>query len=521
MSIPYSFAEWRSSLGRDFWADDPELAAILSHHGLSDEAGRERVARYGVYSARAMTDGVDANDRPGALPQVIGFDPWGMPDPMGVSVHPATKRLLAASLRAGAATEPDVLVRYGMAYLGAQVGEAGVSCPLACTDGFVRAVDELECAEEVKAAAAHIRMQAPGGPVHAAQFVTEAQGGSDAATNLVQATPVGDGSWRLSGNKFFCSNLPAQYWAVTARPVDGPAGPRGVALFMVPRALPSGEANGFRVERLKDKLGTRALPTAEITLDGAIGWPIGPLQAGLKNMVRIVLTTSRFWTGLAGIGLIRGAERVATTYAEFRHAFGGPIARFPLVAEALDTLRKDRVHMLAAAFDVLSSWQATAAAETAGVPPDRNLAIRSRVLVQLFKTWATRRSTQRVHDAIIVLGGNGIEERFSPLPRLLRDAVILETWEGPHGLLLSRGLSDLQRFGARDEPHEMAALLLPAGAAGEEVQRIGDDLAAVLRTTDERAQMLRFRDFTDDLLDLIGEIAWREVKAGSRVDPVR
>lgn len=521
MSIPYSFSEWRESLGRDFWADDPELGAILSHHGLTEGVARERVARYGVYAARAMSEGADANDRPRELPEVIGYDPWGEPDPMGVSVHPATKRLLAASLRAGVATEPEALARYGMAYLGAQVGEAGVSCPLACTDGFVRAVDELECGEAVKEAAAHIRLQSPGAPVHAAQFVTEAQGGSDAATNLVQATPVGDGSWRLTGNKFFCSNLPAQYWAVTARPDGGPAGPRGVALFMVPRALPSGEANGFRVERLKDKLGTRALPTAEITLDGAIGYPIGPLQAGLKNMVRIVLTTSRFWTGLAGVGLIRGAERVATTYADFRQAFGGPISRFPLVAETLDNLRTDRVHMLAAAFDVLSSWQATAAAEQAGLAPDRDVAIRARILVQLFKTWATRRSTKRVHEAIIVLGGNGIEERFSPLPRLLRDAVILETWEGPHGLLLARGLSDLQRFGAIDDPEAMAALLLPEGRTGEDVKRIGDDLADILRTTDERAQMLRFRDFNDDLFDLIGEIAWRQASAGSSAPSLR
>lgn len=513
--IDYSFDSWREALGRDFWADDSELAAILAHHGSTQGPARARVEKYGVYAARSMSDGADANDRPDELPRVIGYGPWGKPDPRGVSVHPATKRMLAASLRAGSATEPDVRVRYAMAYLGSQVGEAGVSCPLACTDGFVRAADELECGPAVKEAAAHIRLQAPHAPVHAAQFVTEAQGGSDAATNTVRAEPVGDGSYRLSGNKFFCSNLPAQYWAVTARPVDAPAGPRGVALFMVPRALPNGEANGFRVERLKDKLGTRALPTAEITLDGAIGWPIGELQSGLSNMVRIVLTTSRYWTGLAGIGLIRAAERIATTYADFRHAFGGPIARFPLVADSLERLRTDRIHMLAAAFDILSTWEQVAAAERAGATPDRETAIRSRILIMLFKTWATRRATERVHDAILILGGNGIEERFSPLPRLLRDAVILETWEGPHGLLLARSLHDLGRFGAADDPRAMASVLLPRGATPAEIDRVGEALAGVLRTTDERARMRTFRHVTDDLLDTIGEIAWRVVQEGS------
>ena len=511
MGFDYSFATWREALGRDFWADDPELAAVLAHHGLPSEgAAHARVSRYGVYAARSLTEGADANDRPRELPEVIGYGPHGRPDPVGVQVHPATRRMLAASLRAGAATEPDVVVRYGMAYLGAQVGEAGVSCPLACTDGFVRAVDELPCPPEVKAAAAHIRMQAPGGPVHAAQFVTEVQGGSDAATNTVSATPQGDGSWRLSGNKFFCSNPPAQYWAVTARPVDAPAGHKGVALFMVPRTL-DGEANGFRVERLKDKLGTRALPTAEITLDGAVGWPIGELHSGLSNMVRIVLTTSRFWTGLAGVGFIRAAERIATTYANFRHAFGGPIARFPLIADTLDQLARDRVHMLAAAFDILASWEAVASAERAGVVPDREVALRARILVMLFKTWATRRATRRVHDAMMVLGGNGIEERFSALPRLLRDAVILETWEGPHGLLLARALQDLRRFGDPDDTAAMAGVLLPRSATQAEIDDVAGGLEAILRTSDARTQMRRFQQFTDDLLDRIGALAWREV----------
>jgi len=505
----YSFRPYLDALGSDWWSDDPELQAVLRHHGLTDATSVARVARYGVYASRSANAGANATDRPGELPYLTPFDDHGEPHPVGVHVPQATKRNLAAALRAGATTEPDILVRYAMAYLHMQTGEGGVVCSLACTDGFVRAADELDCGPEATAAAAHVRLQSPGAPVHAAQFVTEVQGGSDAATNAVRAVPQDDGSWLLTGKKWFCSNAWAQYWAVTARPDGAPEGPRGVALFFVPRTL-DGRPNGFRLDRLKDKLGTRSLPTAEMTLTGARAWPMGDLQAGLSNMVRVVLTTSRFWNALWSAAALRATERITTAYAEFRHAFGRPIAQYPLVAQTLDDLRTDRRRQLAAVFEVLAAWERSRVDGCS-----REEQIRSRILIMLAKTCGTRRATRRVHDAIMVLAGNGIEERFSSLPRLLRDSVIMETWEGPHGLLLTRSILDMHRFGATADPRGFTRVLLGPVAEGGVVDGLGDRLGAILGDEDERSRMVAFRDWAADLYDALGDACWAEISPAS------
>jgi len=505
----YSFDAFRDALGDDFYADDPFFAQLLRHHGITDPKTLARIERYGKFVASAGLAGAEASDRPDQLPVLKPFDAFGELDPVGVQVHPATRRVLAASLRAGTATDPNVFVRYALAYLSGQPGEGGVNCPLACTDGMVRALQELEGGDACAAALSHILTQAPGGPVHAAQFVTEVQGGSDAATNNLEATPQPDGSWRLSGKKWFCSNPWAQYWAVTARPVDAPAGPRGVGLFLVPREHPAGVNNGFRLDRLKDKLGTRSLPTGEMTFDGAVGWSLGPLQSGLSNVVAIVLTTSRFWNALLSASHLRAAERIATAYAAFREAFGQRIVEFPLVEHTLAQLTKDRRNQTAAAFEVLAAWEA---ARVEGASAD-DMA-RLRVLMMLAKTCSTRRCTQRIHDAMMVLGGNGIEERFSALPRLWRDAAIMETWEGPHGLLLGRSLLDLRKFGAADAPERWTGLLLGEGAPGDVVAELGGRLGEVMADPDPVHQAVAFQDWATDLYDAFGEVAAAAVSSG-------
>lgn len=496
--MDYDFSPFLESLGTDWYADDPELASVLRSTGVDTDLGWKRLENYGRFVASSGRAGADASDRPDQLPILKPHDPFGNVDPMGVEVHPATKRVLAAALRAGAAFEPDETVRYGMTYLSAQVGEAGVLCPLACTDGAVRAMDQLDGGPAVQAFVDHIRTQAPGGPVHAAQFVTEAQGGSDAGSNTTAATLQDDGTWRLSGHKWFCSNLWAQYWLVTARPDGARSGSRGLALFVVPR-VHEGKANGWRIERLKDKLGTRSLPTAEITFDGSVGHSLGALDAGVSNMVGIVLTTSRFWCAISAAGMVRSAERIAHAYASFRTAFGRPIADYPLVAQTLEDLTRDRRGLLGAALATLEAWQAQDTSDSAR--------LRSRVLVQIAKTVATRRATQRIYEAILVLAGNGIEERFSPLPRLLRDSIILETWEGPHGLLLSNASQALRHAGAGENPEGAVDLLLGGHDVPPELAR---NLGRALSNPDPRAGAIAFRSWADDLYDTLGAASFAE-----------
>jgi alkylation response protein AidB-like acyl-CoA dehydrogenase len=518
-TVDYSFEPFLESLGNDFLAADPFLQQVLRHHGLVDETKWKRLRSYGKFVASSAAAGADDTDRPGQLPALTPFDPWGAPHPVGLSVPQATRRVLAAALRAGAASDPDVFLRYGMAYLGAQVGEAGVTCPLACTDGLIRALQELDCGPEAKAALDHLLLQSPGAPVHGAQFVTEVQGGSDAASNAVVAIPQDDGSYLLHGKKWFCSNAWAQYWVVSARPEGGPAGPRGVALFLVCREDPEGKNSGFRLDRLKDKIGTRSLPTAEMTLTGARGWLLGEPGSGLSNLVRIVLTTSRFWNALAAAATLRAAQRIGQAYAQFRQAFGQSIAEFPLVAQSLDNLETDARNYTAAAFELLAAWERVSSKERAGETPEAADASRIRLLVMLAKACATRRATQRIHEAIMLLGGNGIEERFSALPRLWRDAIIYETWEGPHGLLLTRSLSDAVKFGAADDPVGFTRQLLGVGDAGDvgeaDAVALGQALADLLAEPEARPRMVAFERWATDFYDAFGAHCAARVAASS------
>jgi len=510
---PYTFAAYLQALGEDYWSDDPDLAALLAHHGLDDTDSLQRLSHWGRYAATEAAVGADATDQPGNLPRLVTSDYYGQPHPVGVELPYATHKVLADSLKAGLASEPNVHLRYALAYLSSQVGDAGVMCPLACTDGLVRALQELGAGAAGERALQHILSQEEDAPVHGAQFVTEVQGGSDAGTNRVRAVPQGDGSYRLYGQKWFCSNIWAQYWAVTARPEDAPAGSRGVALFLVPRELPRGVANGFRVDRIKDKLGTRSLPTVEMTLDGAVAWPLGEERAGLSNVVRIVLTTSRFWCATAATGFIRSAERIATAYAGFREAFGHPIAEYPLVAQTLADLQWDRRRLLAGAFELLAIWERVVTAERAGETPSADDALRTRLLVMMAKMVTTRRASTRVHDAMMILGGNGIEERFSALPRLLRDAIILETWEGPHGLLTSRLMLDIQKYGGSEDPVALVTLLLGEGAEDGECRQLATWLGEILSTADEIQRAVAFSSWVDACYDCFGEVSWRRAGA--------
>ncbi len=348
----------------------------------------------------------------------------------------ATRRTLKA-VHGGGLWRPglDDRLRYAAVLALNQNGEGGVACSVACTDGLIRVLCRHPAGHE--AALARLRAMGPQSWLHGAQFVTEIQGGSDVAANTLEARPAQDGAFALHGQKWFCSNLSADLWLVTARATGAPDGAKGLSLFLVERS-----GGGYTLERLKDKVGTRALPTAEILFHGALGRPVGPLGEGLRIVVAEVLVPSRIHNILACAGFLRRAQQEATAYAATRTAFGKGLRDLPLVADTLDRL--------AAAADLAEAGAcATADAWLRGMAEgardeDAHLA---RVLVSLHKAVATRRAQALVQEALSVLGGNGIEERFSCLPRLWRDSVILETWEGPYTLLLGQALADLRHGG--------------------------------------------------------------------------
>jgi len=344
-------------------------------------------------------------------------------------------------------------------------GEAGVMCPVACSHGAVEIMQKYENAlsPEAKEIIKHIRDGKEGEYARGAQFVSEIQGGSDVPANLVEAVfekeegPDGiSNCWRLYGQKFFCSAMHADYAIVTAKPKGVESSTR-VAAFVVPSWLPGNKEkeirNSFTIDRLKQKLGTAELPTAEITYNGAVAYPVGPLEKGLADIVGIVLSLSRLHVAF---GMAAGALRVAREsllYSQFRTAFGVSISSFPLMINQINDLDHFSKRSAAGSFKVYSEYIHFGEKLISGIRElekienieERKRRFRLRELVMLQKIVVADEAPAMIRKAISFFGGHGIMEDFLSFPRLHRDSMIMELWEGPRNVLLAQIHRDFQR----------------------------------------------------------------------------
>ena len=344
-------------------------------------------------------------------------------------------------------------------------GEAGAMCPVACTHGLVWLMQKYEeqLSPEAREILAYIRDGKDGEYNRGAQFVSEIQGGSDVPANLVEANfeesegPDGiSNCWRLYGQKFFCSAAHTDYALVTAKPKGTPSSTR-VAAFVVPSWLPNNKEseirNSYTIDRLKPKLGTVELPTAEITYNGAVAYPVGPLEKGLADVVGIVLSLSRLHVAF---GMAAGALRVAreaALYAQFRTAFEIPVASFPMMINQINELNNYAKRTAAGAFKVYSEFIHFGEELISGIKDlekiddleERKRRFRLRELIMLQKIVVADEAPAMIRRAISFFGGHGIMEDFLSFPRLHSDSMIMELWEGPRLVLLTQIHRDFQR----------------------------------------------------------------------------
>jgi acyl-CoA dehydrogenase len=399
-----------------------------------------------------------------------------------IEFHPAYHRAGRAIwatgvVGAGASEQADLLYRLS------QAGEGGHICPVVCTVGLVRALRRHASAELRDRFLPPLLETDYNRAERGAQFLTERHGGSDVGANRVEAVPDGD-AWRLFGEKWFCSVADADQFVVTARPRGAPPGTRGLGCFHVARA-----AGGFRIRRLKDKLGTRALATGEIEFEGAPAYPIGPLEEGFKTAVG-VLNTSRWLNAVGSAALMRRAFDVASEFTREREAFGGRIVRFPLVRENLAVMKTEADAALASTQALTELVACIDAGDATGGD-----VIAHRLLVNANKFVTSITATAVVRRGIEALGGNGTIEDFSPLPRLYRDAIVFESWEGTHNVLCAQVLRDLARFDAVDLALERVRGVLADAPGGEPVEEALRDLEPRMRrsVSDEAFGALHFR----------------------------
>ena len=470
----YATERYRGAVGLNWYRCDPTLQARLRRH-LGDDAlawAEPHLDRFGVLMGGPVAERAELTDRD--PPRLEKYDRWG--HDVSRVVMPATfeaskRDLLANAVDRGfrqearAAGVDERALSAAWTYLLCQA-EIGMYCALGTGGDMVVRLVEDHAPEDVKA---RVRELLTGEPLagEASQMLTERTGGSDLAMLETTATRDGD-AWRLTGLKWFASNANGSAFVVLAKPEGAADGVRGIAPFLVLWDRRDGSRNGIRIRRLKDKLGTKAVASAEVELVDAEAFLLAPADGGSpaeegragdgRGLARMMELTnaSRLGIAMMGLGCARRALVESMCYARARESFGAPLASQPLMQRKLAEMI---VEVEAAQALVFDGYLAPA---------------RLRLGAPLIKLFASRLGITAASDAIEIHGGNGYIEQW-PVARLLRDAQVNTIWEGPDNILCL----DVRRGIEREEAHVPLLDRLRAACAAPGA---GDDpTAAVVR----------------------------------------
>ncbi|MCB1015579.1 MAG: acyl-CoA dehydrogenase family protein [Acidimicrobiales bacterium] len=463
MTEPDRFAEarealaaWRRRYPDDLVGADPHLRLVNALH-VADDGRRARIDEDGAAFGRVVTGEIGPlvehyRTRP---PELVPYDGQGNPvDEVRfdhayheAGAHVWGSGLLAHAGRPGASFETATLF-----YLASHEGEMGHLCAVVCTTGLVRVLRRHASPALAGRYLPALTADDYGRALRGAQFLTEVQGGSDVGANASVAEPGPDGGATIRGEKWFCSVADAGLFLLLARPPDAPAGTPGLSCYVVPRTVDGG-LNGFRLRRLKDKLGTTSMASGEIDFAGARAERVGDPGAGVgfKIMVSAMLNTSRWMNAVGDVGIMRRAYLEAAGYAATRRAFGARLADLPLVRLQVASMKAEWLGALHSTWALTALDEAVDLASAPGAPEaDPATVARHRFLVNANKLACSLAATDVVRQGIEVLGGNGTIEDFSVLPRLLRDAIVYEQWEGTHNVLAAQVRRDAGRLGLLD-----------------------------------------------------------------------
>ncbi|MFO7927935.1 MAG: acyl-CoA dehydrogenase family protein [Halobacteriota archaeon] len=321
--------------------------------------------------------------------------------------------------------------------------DSGFCCPVSMTTGAAIVLDKFDdgALEEYFQG---LTARDLDDHIEGAMFLTEEQGGSDVGANEVRAERTDEGDvYELYGEKWFCSNIDAQGALALARTPNAPDGVEGLSLFLVPRVKPDGEINESHFRRLKDKLGTIAVPTGEIEFQGAEAYLVGEEERGFKYMAEM-MNFERLTNATGSVGVMGRALLEAKIRAARREAFGDTIDQYPLMRRDLVDMSVD--YEAAATF---SFEGARLLDERERVGDDSDAYTLMRLLIPVAKYKTARMAVETASYAMEVLGGNGyVREHVTH--RLLRDAQVLPIWEGPSNILSL----DVLRVFERENAHE-------------------------------------------------------------------
>jgi alkylation response protein AidB-like acyl-CoA dehydrogenase len=477
------------SRGVNLYQADPSFAALLGLY-LAPELQRHlapHLDRLGALAGSELDILAASADR---NPPELHHRTRAGEERQWIEKHPAYRRLeevafseyglAAMSHRGGVLGWPHPLppaAKYAMSYLYVQA-EFGVCCPLSMTDSLTRTLRKFGDPALVARYLPGLTAQDFDTLTQGSMFMTEQGAGSDVGGVTTRAVKDGD-TWRLHGDKWFCSNADAGLAMVLARPDGAPAGTKGLALFLLPRVLPDGTANTYRIVRLKDKLGTRDMASGEIVLEGARAFLVGDPARGFVQMTDMI-NMSRLSNGMRAAGMMRRSLTEALFIARHRVAFGRLLVELPLMRRQLLKI------MLAA--EAARSVVLYAAAELEKSDAGDDLARRKvRILTPLLKFRACRDARRATGDAMEVRGGCGYIEEWSD-PRLVRDAHLGSIWEGTSNVVALDVMRAIRREGALEALQPALEAMAPEGAFGNALR------AGIGRAAAFAAKIARDRD---------------------------
>jgi putative acyl-CoA dehydrogenase len=306
----------------------------------------------------------------------------------------------------------------------------------------------------------------------AGMSMTEKQGGSDVRANTTRAVPSSDGSYRLTGHKWFTSAPMSDLFLTLAQ------APGGLSCFLVPRILPDGSRNAFYLQRLKDKLGNKSNASGEVEYDGALGWLVGDEGRGVATIIEMVNMT-RLDCALMAAGGMRIGLAHALHHATHRQVFGKVLVEQPAMANVLADLALDSEAATTVVMRI-------AGAVDRAVRGDAEEKAFRRVALAVTKYWLCKRLASHTVEALECLGGNGYVEE-SGMPRLYREAPLVSIWEGSGNVA---ALDTLRAMGREPETIEAFFTELDR-AAGSDARY--DDAVAMLRKQLADLDDLQFR----------------------------
>lgn len=432
-------------------------------------------------------------------------------DQQSIEIHPAYRRLQEVAFGelglAAMSHRPGVLdwdepmppiVKYLLVYLFTQA-EFGLLCPVNMTDSLTRTLRKYGSPELVERFIGGLTSTDVDTLTQGAMFMTEQDAGSDVGRATTTAVDNGDGTWALTGEKWFCSNADAELAMVLARPEGAQPGIKGIGLFLLPRTLEDGSPNSMRIVRLKDKLGTRSMPSGEMSLQGATAYLVGDIGRGFVQMADMV-NSSRLSNAVRAAGLMRRAFGESKFICRNREAFGSTLSKLPLQ-------RRQLAKIMTTTEQALSISLHTADVFARAEAGDAEAASVLRILTPLLKFRATRDARKVTADAMEIRGGVGYIEEYSDA-RVFRDSQLGSIWEGTSNIVALDVIRAAHRAGTLGplflhlETLIAEAADLPA-AFRDQLQTLSSTLLHALESTPEGVEQARVRQLATATYNLV------------------